>query len=90
MVLDDENGIYVFTNIAMEFRFSIRIIRSDAPRTKINGSYVASRISSSMTIQYEYSSNIGNIGCVSIQTKTKVEDDDDYDETRCSCTEDDQ
>ena len=41
------------------FRFSIRIIRSGAPRTKINGSYVASRISSSMTFQYEYSSNIG-------------------------------
>ena len=40
-----------------------------------------------MIIQYEYS-NIGNIGCVSIQTKTKVEDDDD--ETRCFCTEDDQ
>ena len=88
MILDDENGIYVFTNIAMEFRFSIRIIRSDAPRTKINGSYVASRISSSMTIQYEYNSNIGYIGCVSIQTKIKVEDDDD--ETRCFCTKDDQ
>ena len=87
MVLDDENGTYVFTNIAMEFRFSIRIIRSGAPRTKINGSYVASRISSSMTIQYEYSI-IENIGCVSIQTKIKVEDDDD--ETRCFCTEDDQ
>ena len=48
------NGIYVFTNIAMEFRFSIRIIRLDAPRIKINGSYVASRRISNIIVQYEY------------------------------------